>query len=215
MSDSAIQWLWATPVSHVNLLDSGVVDPSVHQALQDFAAEHEDELANDERRSATATTKYTRYDTQVFERTRNDNLDAIRSIILSQCDAYAAEVYGEAMREYEQRVTMWFVVQRNGHAKDAVHAHYHEGSDLAFVYYLTTPKDGSGQIALMDPRGPIGRGGFAVPRHSLIKFIEPQEGDMIIFPRYLMHYTTPNTDTRTRRVIAGSVAYEAKPRSQA
>lgn len=47
-----------------------------------------------------------------------------------------------------------------------------------------------------------------VPRHALVKIIQPSEGDLIMFPRYLMHYTTPNTDDVTRRVIAGSVKYE-------
>lgn len=212
MPNSSIQWLWATPVSHVNLLSTGVVSTSLHEALRSYSEKNEARVANDERRSQTAVTKYTRYDTQLFDKTRNPNLKAIREIILDQCEAYASEVYGQAMSSFERETTMWFVVQRYQHAKDTVHAHYHEGSDLAFVYYLTTPRDGSGQIALMDPRGTIGRGGFAIPRHGLIKQISPQEGDLIIFPRYLMHYTTPNTDERTRRVVAGSVAYNARPR---
>ena len=89
-----------------------------------------------------------------------------------------------------------------------MHAHYHEGSDLAFVYYLTMPKDGSGQLVLMDPGARSGEAVLVVPRHALVKIIQPSEGDLIMFPRYLMHYTTPNTDDVTRRVIAGSVKYE-------
>jgi oxalate decarboxylase/phosphoglucose isomerase-like protein (cupin superfamily) len=103
---------------------------------------------------------------------------------------------------------MWFVVQRPSQPNDAVHAHYHEGSDLAFVYYLSMPEDGSGQLVLMDPRGTVGRGGFVVPRHALVRIIQPKEGDLILFPRYLMHYTTPNNGNVTRRVVAGSVKYE-------
>ncbi|WP_157814459.1 putative 2OG-Fe(II) oxygenase [Achromobacter spanius] len=193
---------------HYNLRDSGQVGTDLHEALQIYSGRNQDRLLNDEKRSATLATLYTRYDTGVFKRTRNPRLTAIRDLLLAECDHYAEEVYSKLILQAKRHHTMWFVVQRSGQAKDAVHAHYHEGSDLAFVYYLTMPKDGSGQLALMDPRGPIGRGGFAVPRHPLVSIIQPREGDLIMFPRYLMHYTTPNTDNITRRVIAGSVKYE-------
>ncbi len=193
---------------HYNLRESGRVDAGLHDALQAFSERNQGRLLNDERRSATLETLYTRYDTGIFKRTRNPQLKAIRQLILEECDDYAAQVYGDQVRQARRDHTMWFVVQRSGQAKDAVHAHYHEGSDLAFVYYLTMPKDGSGQLVLMDPRGTVGRGGFVVPRHALVNIIQPCEGDLILFPRYLMHYTTPNTDNVTRRVIAGSVKYE-------
>ncbi len=193
---------------HYNLRESGRVDAGLHDALQAFSERNQGRLLNDEKRSATLETLYTRYDTGIFKRTRNPQLKAIRQLILEECDDYAAQVYGDQVRQARRDHTMWFVVQRSGQAKDAVHAHYHEGSDLAFVYYLTMPKDGSGQLVLMDPRGTVGRGGFVVPRHALVNIIQPCEGDLILFPRYLMHYTTPNTDNVTRRVIAGSVKYE-------
>jgi len=203
-----IQWLWPTPIMHYNLRESGQVGAELHEALQTYSEQNQSRLLNDERRSATVQTLYTRYDTGVFKRTRNPQLKTIRELLLAECDNYAQQVYGEQISQAQRHHTMWFVVQRSGQAKDAVHAHYHEGSDMAFVYYLTMPTDGSGQLVLMDPRGTVGRGGFVVPRHALVNIIQPKEGDLIMFPRYLMHYTTPNSDTVTRRVIAGSVKYE-------
>nr|WP_312474686.1 hypothetical protein [Achromobacter ruhlandii] len=144
-----IQWLWPTPIMHYNLRESGRVDAGLHDALQAFSERNQGRLLNDEKRSATLETLYTRYDTGIFKRTRNPQLKAIRQLILEECDDYAAQVYGDQVRQARRDHTMWFVMQRSGQAKDAVHAHYHEGSDLAFVYYLTMPKDGSGQLVLM------------------------------------------------------------------
>lgn len=151
---------------HYNLRESGRVDTGLHEALQAFSERNQSRLLNDEKRSATLETLYTRYDTGIFKRTRNPQLKAVRELILAECDDYAAQVYGDQVRQARRDHTMWFVVQRSGQAKDAVHAHYHEGSDLAFVYYLTMPKDGSGQLVLMDPRGTVGRGGFVVPANA-------------------------------------------------
>jgi hypothetical protein len=36
----------------------------------------------------------------------------------------------------------------------------------------------------------------------------PVRGDALIFPRYLMHHTTPNTGTENRKVISGVIAYD-------
>ena len=127
------------------------VGTDLHTALQAYSEQNQSRLLNDESRSATLETLYTRYDTGVFKRTRDPQLKAIRELLLTECDSYAHEVYGEQIHQAKRHHTMWFVVQRSGQAKDAVHAHYHEGSDLAFVYYLTMPKDGSGQLVLMDP----------------------------------------------------------------
>ncbi|MGK8223097.1 hypothetical protein ACRS2S_18315 [Achromobacter xylosoxidans] len=58
-----IQWLWPTPIMHYNLRESGRVDAGLHDALQAFSERNQGRLLNDERRSATLETLYTRYDT--------------------------------------------------------------------------------------------------------------------------------------------------------
>ncbi|MCZ8398160.1 hypothetical protein [Achromobacter ruhlandii] len=109
-----IQWLWPTPIMHYNLRESGRVDAGLHDALQAFSERNQGRLLNDEKRSATLETLYTRYDTGIFKRTRNPQLKAIRQLILEECDDYAAQVYGDQVRQARRDHTMWFVVQRSG-----------------------------------------------------------------------------------------------------
>ena len=71
------------------------MDAGLHDALQAFSERNQSRLLNDEKRSATLETLYTRYDTGIFKRTRNPQLKAIRELILSECDDYAAQVYGD------------------------------------------------------------------------------------------------------------------------
>ncbi|WBX87729.1 hypothetical protein [Achromobacter mucicolens] len=97
---------------HYNLRESGQVGAELHEALQAFSEQNQSRLLNDERRSATIETLYTRYDTGIFKRSRNPNLKTIRELLLSECDNYAHEVYGDQIRQAQRHHTMWFVVQR-------------------------------------------------------------------------------------------------------
>lgn len=203
-----LQWKWATPVMHVNLLHTGVMSQEFHRALQRFADGHEEALRQDPALLGSASNAYIRYRTNVFSDATDETLIEMRERMNTLCDRYVAAVYGEDLPPHVRRTEMWFVLQHANDAAEAIHAHYHEGSDIAFVYYLNVPSDGSGQLVFVDPRGSIGRGAFALPRHRLTTHVQPAEGDLLIFPRYLVHYTTTNTDTQTRRVIAGSVRYD-------
>jgi hypothetical protein len=204
----ALQWKWATPLLHVNLLETGQMPRALHTALQRFADHNESELVNDPALLNASSNAYTRYRSQVFSQATDPALIEVRDRMDALCDRYVAECYGTDLPPHIKRIQMWFVLQHANDAAEAIHAHYHEGSDIAFVYYLNVPSDGSGQLVFIDPRGPVGRGAFVLPRHTLTTQIQPAEGDLLIFPRYLMHYTTTNTDPQTRRVIAGSVRYE-------
>jgi hypothetical protein len=206
-----LQWKWATPVLHVNLLESGEMCPELHSALQAFADRHEHDLRHDPSLLKSSSNAYTRYRSEVFAQATDAHLIEMRDRMNELCDCYVAAVYGPELPPHVRHTQMWFVLQHENDANEAVHAHYHEGSDIAFVYYLNVPTDGSGQVVFIDPRGPVGRGAFALPRHTLTTHVQPAEGDLMIFPRYLMHYTTTNTDSHTRRVIAGSVRYDKAP----
>lgn len=203
-----LQWKWATPVLHVNLLESGDMPSELHAALQRFADRSESELRYDPALLKSSSNAYTRYRSEIFTQATDPHLIDMRERMNALCDRYVTAVYGPDLPPHVRRTQMWYVLQHENDASEAIHAHYHEGSDIAFVYYLNVPRDGSGQVVFIDPRGPVGRGAFALPRHTLTTHVQPAEGDFIIFPRYLMHYTTTNTDARTRRVIAGSVRYE-------
>lgn len=203
-----LEWKWATPVMHVNLLQTGAMPREFHRALQQFADGHEQSLRHDPALLGSASNAYIRYRTDVFSEATDAILIEMRERMNALSDRYVAAVYGENLPPHVRRTEMWFVLQHENDSAEAIHAHYHEGSDIAFVYYLNVPSDGSGQLVFVDPRGSIGRGAFALPRHRLTTHVQPAEGDLLVFPRYLVHYTTTNTDPQTRRVIAGSVRYE-------
>jgi hypothetical protein len=63
---------------HYNLRESGQVGTDLHEALQAYSEQNQSRLLNDERRSATVETLYTRYDTGIFKRTRNPQRRALR-----------------------------------------------------------------------------------------------------------------------------------------
>lgn len=66
------------------------------------------------------------------------------------------------------------------HYKRAKHSmHFHEDSALAAVYYVSVP-DGSGELTLYDPRGPR-------PPFEQTFTLNPQEGDLVMFPGWLGH----------------------------
>ena len=63
--------------------------------------------------------------------------------------------------------------------------HCHAGELVSGVYYVTLPKE-SGSISFDDPRGPL-------PPFDNREVIHPSEGQMILFPSWLMHAVSPTS----------------------
>lgn len=112
-------------------------------------------------------------------------------------DAEDTEVDSDAIEVSDFDV--WATV----HFENAQHAmHFHEGSVLAAVYYVSVPS-GAGKLTLYDPRGPR-------PPFEENIVIRPRAGDLIMFPGWLGHSVsaTGDTDGKPRISIPFNLAGE-------
>lgn len=205
--------LWATPVRLGNLLKERVVSPKLHEWLERFAA--------DPALTSAPPTNYfnhkkgsSRYRLSVFDSPGYPELRRIKRILIDRVDAYVKELFVNPIPQHDKFALFWFVIQHPNSFDDTVRPHYHSAGEVAVVYYLSAPADGSGTIVLFDPRGTIERGFDALPRHENVIGYAPRRGDILLFPRYVMHYTTVNTDVHDRKVIAGVVGYDRHDREQ-
>jgi hypothetical protein len=197
---------WRTPIRCVNLLEEGGVDGALHDWLERYA--DDPALASGPLAHQPRERLSNRYNLAVFAPPATPELARIKQLLVARADAYVRETIEDPLPEHEKLAYFWFVVQRPNNLDEMVSPHYHEPGDVALVYYLSAPANDSGQLVLLDPRGTIERGGRALPRHRSSIHYQPRRGDLILFPRYLMHYTTVNTDARARKVIGGVVAYD-------
>lgn len=203
-----IQNMWPTPILHVNLLEQGLVSESLHEWLDNYTEENHEALTGKVDRMMSYENLYMRYDLSVFNPPKQEKLAEIKSIISATCDEFIRQTVVSPIPPHKQKALMWFVIQHPNNEVEGVSPHYHEGSDVAFAYYLSVPNNGSGRLVALDPRGTTNRGGLALPRHRIFNDICPKRGDLIMFPRYLVHYSTLNTDSHNRKIIGGSISYD-------
>eukprot|EP00048_Salpingoeca_helianthica_P004217 m.74782 g.74782 ORF g.74782 m.74782 type:complete len:165 (+) comp13107_c0_seq2:585-1079(+) len=79
-------------------------------------------------------------------------------------------------------------------------AHTHPTNVVSGVYYVATPPT-SGPILFHDPRGPL-------PPFDNTITIEPQAGDVVLFPSWLLHQVAPTSGSDQRISIAFNVPGE-------
>jgi hypothetical protein len=204
---------WSTPIKRVNLLKRKIVDPALHAWLEDYA-DDPSLISGALAPRYDSARQQTRYNLSVFVSPRRVQLARIKQILIAQADEFARQAIVDPLPEHEKLAYFWFVIQHPNDPNEAIRPHFHEPGDIALVYYLSTPANRSGTLVLVDPRGTIERGGRALPRHVPALEFTPEPGDVLIFPRYLMHYTTVNTDARDRKVIGGVLAYDLPRRSK-
>lgn len=201
---------WATSIKRVNLLEQGIVGADLHQWLENYA--DDPKLISRSLKDYYSNSKlFARYDMTIFSSPAFPELAQIKDIIIKQADLYVQETIVNPLPEHEKLAYLWFVIQHPNNLNEAVRPHYHELGDVALVYYLSEPSNDSGTLVMLDPRGTIERGGRALPRHDAILEYHPRRGDLLMIPRFLMHYTTVNTGTTDRKVLSATVVYD-RPR---
>jgi len=72
--------------------------------------------------------------------------------------------------------------------------HSHPNQMVSGVYYVKVPKD-AGNIVFDDPRGPL-------PPFSNRIILQPSQGDLVLFPGWLIHQVSPTKGSETRISIA-------------
>ncbi|MEW9921713.1 TIGR02466 family protein [Marimonas sp. MJW-29] len=113
--------------------------------------------------------------------------------------------------EHRLATNAWF----NINAKHAYNVpHRHEGFVWSGCYYVTTPKlvgSQSGSIEFLSPLTVPGEYRQLRAECFTDKIsIQPNAGDMLIFPSYLMHWVFPNEANEQRVTMAFNAIYVAK-----
>ena len=111
---------------------------------------------------------------------------------------FAVSCSGEFLEENfssnsKYNISWWVHVYREGFHH---HIHNHLGSQFTGILYLQCPPVG-GELVLHDPRGNANR----AYNHELRKMfepvtIQPETGDLFIFPSFVWHNVHPVTDLR-------------------
>ena len=93
--------------------------------------------------------------------------------------------------------------------------HVHPGVHLSGCYYVRVPAaslDRSGAIEFLNPAGTTMAEGVLGERMVSQKVtVRPKEGQMLIFPSYLLHWVYPNQDPEERVSIAFNMRLASRP----
>ena len=102
-------------------------------------------------------------------------------------------------------ITSWANVNEKGNWN---FIHNHTGTDLSGVYYVKVPEN-SGEIVFFDPRKIDTKHSFFQEEQPQAFGIQPEEGNLILFPSYLEHMVTPSESDETRISIAFNVCVDS------
>jgi len=115
-------------------------------------------------------------------------------------DYLAAILSEEAAKAKQLNFHTWVAITRSG---DYQTPHVHPQSQISGVYYVRVPKGvkkPQGTLSLMTPVGEQELGFFKEISATNMQ-IEPNAGDLVIFPSYLRHYTHPFYGDEERSVV--------------
>lgn len=109
----------------------------------------------------------------------------------------------------------WATVSREG---QRIFEHAHHQSHLSFAYYLQKPLDGGGiYFSVAEHPNEFASGLFTLSKEEMqiIKrpgqrtlnriYVEPEEGEILVFPSKTLHSTAPNMTTQPRISISADI----------
>lgn len=109
----------------------------------------------------------------------------------------------------------WATVSRQG---QRIFEHAHKQSHLSFAYYLNKPKDGGGiYFSIADHPNEFATGLFSLSKEQMgiiarpgsrtlnRIYVEPEEGEILIFPSRTLHSTAANMTDQPRISISADV----------
>lgn len=147
-------------------------------------------------------------DTQLLS-AKDEAIVELRQMIFDGILAYVGPLIdNECARPPENtqlRLWGWCVVMREG---DYNHQHMHPDANISGVYYVTTPKamqkstnaQPHGCISFVDPRPRANS--MRLPNQHSAHAVNPEAGDLVIFPSYYEHSVTPFKGPGVRICIA-------------
>jgi uncharacterized protein (TIGR02466 family) len=122
-----------------------------------------------------------------------------RFVLTAAAERFAALEYGPTEVGF---TGMWANVNTPGYAHPV---HAHSNNFLSGVYYVTAP-EGAGGLVFLDPRKQhqvlVPTLAQITPMNSTAARLPAEEGQMILFPAWLEHYTEANQSAAPRISIA-------------
>ena len=147
----------------------------------------------------------------------NSNENCWRSVYKYKCEEELLQpinlVLGEYLNFYFQRtdipakIVYWTNINSFG-GGNLFHTHYRADCDLSGVYYVQGEGTGSIKFATHEQMY------FMMPPHMPnAKMIEhqPKDGDIILFPSYLLHEVTINTAAKKRITVGFNIKLNLQP----
>jgi uncharacterized protein (TIGR02466 family) len=109
----------------------------------------------------------------------------------------------DAHRAEFNPISSWLNVKE---LDEVIEMHGHPDSTIACTYYITTSALG-GELYYLDT-GSVG------VHNTSIKYIKPNNGDLIFFPSYVLHGVTANKDKELRVSLSTDYSYKLTDDSQ-
>jgi uncharacterized protein (TIGR02466 family) len=82
--------------------------------------------------------------------------------------------------------------------------HSHRATDVVGVYYYSVAEN-SGCLDFVDPRANLGNLCLNYTTTHNIYRHTPKEGQLVLYPGWLLHYIHPNKSNKTRRIISSNL----------
>jgi len=126
----------------------------------------------------------------IFEGDCKPAIKELEKIAYDRFRNYVDKAYGIDTDRYSSAMKAWIT----GHGEQySMAIHNHSGSWFSAVYYALAEEQGrGGAISFHDPRTNANRGydsNFAP--HFAAEKIQPETGDLVIFPSFLYHHVDP------------------------
>lgn len=178
----------------------------LNKRLHDFLLELEKQEAN--KVVGTSNLGGFHSNTQLLS-SKDDAIAELRQMITQAIFAYMVPLVENECaappKDAELRLWGWALVMREG---DYNHQHMHPDANISGVYYITTPKimrksttgQPHGCISFVDPRPRADA--MRLPNQHSAHAINPEPGDMVLFPSYYEHSVSPFKGPGVRICIA-------------
>ena len=105
-------------------------------------------------------------------------------------------------------IAMWSIINKKNSFNIK---HNHPNSYLSAAYYVKVPKN-SGNISFYDPKE---QKNIRFPKtkkfteiSAVVSSMEPEEGDLLLFPSYLYHSVSENLSDNERIIISFNIDIE-------
>lgn len=131
-------------------------------------------------------------------------LQKLHDVMLNSAAEYASQSYDYVYKpEYFTHSEGWVETVKPHSPADQM-MHNHRLTHIAAVFYLNTA-DKCGDLDLVDPRGTLGFASLDSQRPYNVFRFTPENGKLILFPGWMLHFVHPNRSDVTRQIIASNI----------